>query len=184
MTKGEKEIINGCKRGDQACQEQLYKDYGPMIKAICYRYVGYQTEESKDLFHDIVITVLTNIGSYESSSSLKSWIYRVAVNKCIDFLRGQRLRRTESTDDTPIEYASPERIPDPLTMEQLVKIINTLPVNQKLTFNLYEVEGYSEPEIAQITGLTPTNVRTLISRSKQSLRKKITAFLGKEIDLL
>lgn len=155
-----------------------------MIKAVCYRYVGYETEESKDLFHDIVISVLTKVNSYQSHNSLRSWIYKISVNKCIDFLRLKQIHRTESSDDSLVEFAAPEHHDDTLTMDQLVQIINTLPVNQKLAFNLYEVEGYTEQEIVEIMGMTPTNVRTLISRSKQSLRKRITAYLGKEIDIL
>ena len=184
MTKEEKEIVNGCKRGDGTCQKILYQEYGPTIKAVCYRYLGYQTEEAKDLFHDIVVTILTNIGSYQTISSLGSWIYRVSVNKCIDYLRSQRLRRMESTDEGPAEYPALEHPHDTLTMEQLVEIINTLPANQRMAFNLYEVDGYSEQEIVKIMGMTPTNVRTLISRAKKSLRDRITAYLGKEIDIL
>lgn len=184
MTKEEKDIISGCRRGDVTCQELLYQEYGPIIKAVCYRYLGYQTEESKDLFHDIVVTILTNISSYKTNSSLKSWIYRISVNKCIDHLRSQKIRKVESIDEYPAEYPSLEHPHDTLTMEQLVEIINTLPVNQKMAFNLYEVDGYSEQEIVEILGMTPTNVRTLISRAKQSLRKRIQAYLGKEIEIL
>ncbi|MBO7491742.1 MAG: RNA polymerase sigma factor [Bacteroidales bacterium] len=184
MTSEEKDIINGCRRGDQSCQEQLYKTYGPIIKAVCYRYVGYQTEEAKDLFHDIVVTILTNIHAYKMDSSLKSWIYRISVNKCIDFLRSQNLRKTAADEETMMNYPSSERQNDTLTMDQIIEIINTLPVNQKMAFNLYEVDGFNEREIVEIMGMTPTNVRTLISRAKQSLRKRIQAYLGKEIEIL
>ncbi|MBO7444870.1 MAG: RNA polymerase sigma factor [Bacteroidales bacterium] len=184
MTKEEKDIVNGCKRGDGTYQEILYQEYGPMIKAVCYRYLGFQTEEAKDLFHDIVVTILTNIGSYHKISSLGSWIYRISVNKSIDYLRSQRLRRMESTDEGTTDYPALEHPHDTLTMKQLVEFINTLPVNQRMAFNLYEVDGYSEQEIVQIMDMTPTNVRTLISRAKKSLREKIKAYLGKEIDIL
>lgn len=184
MTNEEKDIINGCKRGDQSCQEQLYRTYGPIVKAVCYRYVGYQTEEAKDLFHDIIVSVLTNIHSYKTDSSFKSWIYRISVNKCIDYTRSQRLRRTESDDELMVNYPSSERQNDTLSMDQLVEIINTLPVNQKIAFNLYEVDGYSEKEIVEMMGMTASNVRTLISRAKQSLRKRLQAYLGKEIEIL
>ncbi|MBO4489431.1 MAG: RNA polymerase sigma factor [Bacteroidales bacterium] len=183
MTNEEKDIINGCKRGDQSSQEQLYRTYGPIVKAVCYRYVGYKTEEAQDLFHDIIVMILTNIHSFKTESSIKSWIYRISVNKCIDYLRCQSVRKTELDDDM-MNYPSSERLNETLTMDQLVEIINTLPVNQKLAFNLYEVEGYNEQEIVKIMGMTPTNVRTLISRAKQSLRNRIQAYLGKEIDIL
>ncbi len=184
MTDKEKDLINGCKRGIPAYQEQFYHEYGPMIKGICYRYTGYETEDSKDLFHDVVVHILTHIGNYKEVSSLTSWVYRTTVNKCIDHYRAMQLRKTASTDEYEIDYPEPSRPNDTLSMEQLVTLINQLSPNQRMVFNLHVVDGYSQEEVTKMLGLTQSNVRTLISRSKESLRKKIKDYLGKEIEIL
>ena len=59
LTEKDIEIIEGCRRGDTACQKMLYDTYGPMVKGICLRYAD-DIQEAEDLFHDIFIFILTH----------------------------------------------------------------------------------------------------------------------------
>lgn len=179
MTEEEKKLIKGCKDGNSASQKQLYLEYGPMIKGICLRYTGDETE-AEDLFHDTFVLILTNFNKYKNNISLAGWLRRITINKAIDYYRSQQYRRTgdlEEIQEVPTESSESEKI---LTMPQLVSFINKLPEKYRMAFNLYEVDGYEQAEIAEIMGESLSNVRSLISRAKSTLRAHIRIFLNHE----
>lgn len=178
MTEKEKKLVKGCKEGNPACQKQLYLEYGPLIKGICLRYTGNE-EEAEDLLHDTFVFVLTNFSSFKEFNTLGGWLRRIAINKAIDYYRYQQYRRTDSIDEI-VEMPQSTSVDAPLTMDQLVKFINELPDKYRMAFNLYEVDGYTQNEIAEIMGESMSNVRSLISRAKSSLRSRIRIYLNHE----
>lgn len=180
MTAEEKQIIDGCRKGNTSCQRQLYDMYGPDIKAVCMRYTG-DEQEGMDLFHDIFVFILTHFGDYDSIQSLGGWLHRIAVNKCIDYYRRQsRYQMMPISDREENLSAKISTGREILTERQILAFVNQLPPKQRMAFNLYEVDGISEAEIVQMMDETPTNVRTLISRAKSKLRDLIRGYLKNE----
>lgn len=179
MTEKEKKLIKGCKEGKSEAQKQLYLEYGPLVKGICLRYTGNESE-AEDLFHDTFVFILTNFGHFKEITSLNGWLRRITINKAIDHYRSQSYRRTDSLDEiieVPQAQVSGDSI---LTMNQLVGFINELPDKYRTAFNLYEVDGFEQKEISEIMGETLSNVRSLISRAKSILRARIRIFLNHE----
>lgn len=180
MTKEEKELINGCVKGKEACQKQLYLEYGPLVRGVCLRYAA-DEDEANDMFHDIFVFILTHFNEFKHITSLKGWLYRITLNKVIDHFRDPRKKTTNPTDsfESVVAPSSP-MIPEILTKEQLMKFINELPEKRRIAFNLAVIDDLPQDEICKLMNETPTNVRTLISRSKESLRNRIRDYLNHE----
>ncbi len=180
VTQEEQRLIDGCIAGKTYYQKQLYLEYGPLIKGICVRYAS-SSEEAEDLFQDIFVFILTHFKEYTNITSLKGWLHRIAVNKAVDHYRSRKRKATDVLeDDSMIAVFPTANIPEVLTMEKLVAFINELPEKRRIAFNLYVIDELDQEEICQIMGETPTNVRTLISRAKESLRNKIKHYLNHE----
>lgn len=180
MSEKEKKLIKGCRAGDKACQQQLYVEYGPMIKGICSRYSS-NLEEAEDLFHDTFIFILVNFKDYKHITSLGAWLRRIAINKAIDHYRKSSRTRTASLDEIDFEPgAEAQPLNEYLSMDKLVGFINQLPDKYRTAFNLYVIDGIDQEEIVRIMDETPTNVRTLVFRARTLLQKKIKQYLNHE----
>ena len=180
VTKEEQKLIDGCVQGRTESQKQLFLEYGPLVKGICLRYAA-SPEEGEDLFHDVFIFILTHFKDFKNITSLKGWLYRISVNKAVDYYRKRRLARfTGFEDEEFVSSVTETPIPEVLTMEQLVAFINELPAQQRTAFNLFAIDGYPQEEIAQMIGETANNVRTLVFRAKKRLQKRIQRYLNHE----
>lgn len=180
LTENEHKIIKGCIQGKIQYQKQLYLEYGPIIQGVCLRYAA-NADEAKDLFHDIIIFILTNFKDFPEITSLGGFIYTLSVNKAIDYYRKHfrypvgSLDNYEELQATPVNF-----MPEILSKEKFLQFINELPGKSKFIINLLLIEDYPELEIAKITGEDINNIRVIISRAKSHLRKKIQNYLNHE----
>ncbi|MCQ2280624.1 MAG: RNA polymerase sigma factor [Bacteroidales bacterium] len=180
MTEEEKKIVEGCIKGKSDCQKKLYLLYGPMIKGICQRYTR-DEESAQDLFHDTFVFILTHFKDFTNISSLPGWLRKIAINKAIDYYRRENHYQVHSIEDMSEEpCASGKTVNETLSMRDIVGFINQLPLKQRTAFNLYVVEGFEQEEIVTMMDESASNVRTLISRAKSTLRNKIGQYMNKE----
>lgn len=180
MTEEEIEIIKGCINGDTSCQKQLYLAYGPLIKGICLRYTANE-QEGEDLFHDTFVYILTNFKKYSTITTLEGWLSRITVNKAIDWYRKTHHHFENAVEDYVDAVSTTIDLDEStLSMEQLTAFINELPIKYRTAFNLNVVDGIEPTEVAKIMGETAVNARSLVSRAKSMLRKRIKKYLRKD----
>ena len=131
VTKEEQKLIDGCIQGKTESQKQLFLEYGPLVKGICQRYAA-SPEEGEDMFHDVFVFILTHFKDYNKITSLKGWIYRIAINKAVDHYRKSRAAKFTPIENEEFVVSAPQTpIPEVLTMDQLVAFINELPDRQR-----------------------------------------------------
>lgn len=133
-----------------------------------------QEEDQKDLYQEIVYQLWKSYDSFDDRSKWSTWMYRVALNTTISFLKRDKSKlkkvSSEGLDNFKMEPFDPvmeERI------EWLYKSIQELSVVEKGIILLY-LEGKRHDEIASITGFSTTNVGTRISRIKEKLKRQIS----------
>lgn len=133
-----------------------------------------QEEDQKDLYQEIVYQLWKSYDSFDDRSKWSTWMYRVALNTAISFLKRDKSKlkkfSSEGLDNFKMEPFDPvmeERI------EWLYKSIQELSVVEKGIILLY-LEGKRHDEIASITGFSTTNVGTRISRIKEKLKRQIS----------
>ncbi len=168
----EKEIIEGCRLGKPACQEALYRLYGPRMKGICQRYA--KTDfEAEDIFQDAFVNVFQNIQHFRDGS-FNSWLRRIFVNAAINNYRKNK-KHYDHQDTAGLEMNDNTQLSglDELSTLELLNLINELPEGYRLVFNLHIVEGYNHKEIGEMLEIAEATSRSQLARAKGLLKKKL-----------
>ncbi len=169
----EKEIIEGCCKGDSAAQRALYERYGPTMFGVCCRYVADRTL-AEDLLHDGFITLFTKIGDYRGEGSFEGWCRRIFVTTALGYLRKHNPLTQADELDKAVWLGSKE--PDALEKmsgREVAELIARLPEGFRTILNLYAVEGYSHKEIGEMLGISEVTSRSQYSRARAKLMEAI-----------
>lgn len=173
-----KEIVKACASGDRQAQFELYRLYSKAMYSICLRMVG-NSGDAEDLLQQSFIDVFTKLDTFRHESSIGSWIKRIAVNNCINFLKKRRLstlglneeKAAALLDDHPNDDSSD----DHLTVAAIKDAVARLPDGYRMVFSLYLFEGYDHIEIAQILNISEATSKSQFSRAKQKLREMLSS---------
>jgi RNA polymerase sigma-70 factor (ECF subfamily) len=150
--------------------ETLHTSYHPMVLQMCTGFVKGDKELAADLSQDVFINVWNALSNFRSESSYKTWIYRIAVNTCL-----QHIRKSKNKVRVPIDHAGAitdtgpdqdERAKDLMTAIGQLQNIDRLIIMMVLEELEYE-------EIARVMGISENNLRVKIHRIKQKLKTLI-----------
>lgn len=146
----------------------VIREYERVIYKVCYLYAT-PYAPLNDLYQEVVLNLWKAFPKFRKECKISTWIYRIALNTCISFMRKEKnipeiVTITRETDHTE------EPDETEIMLRQLYRLINKLGQLEKSIILLY-LEEKSYEEIAEITGLTLTNVATKLSRIKDKLRK-------------
>jgi RNA polymerase sigma-70 factor (ECF subfamily) len=170
----EKELLEGCAKGDRAAQKALYERYCRKMMVICQRYAK-TTAEAEDILQEGFVKVFGWIKSFRGESALGTWITRIMINTALNSQR-QKLYMLPMVDLT--EVSLPEReevILAQFRLEELVAIIQSLPDGCRVVFNLFAIEGYGHKEIAKMMNISEGTSKSQYNRAKSLLRTKLEA---------
>jgi RNA polymerase sigma factor (sigma-70 family) len=165
-------VLKGCCRGDLKAQEDLCKQYYGYVMSIALRFSSCH-DNALEIANDSFLKIFRKIGSYQIDKEFKPWVRKIVVNTAIDFYRKDKKNSVEISIEAAHNEPVDESVMDNLNAEEIVKLINSLPVNYRYTFSLFEIEGYSHDEIARQLGITASMSRTNLTRAKEMLRKMI-----------
>jgi len=170
-------LIEGCRKGRLKDQEGLYKHFYGYVMGICLRYAK-SRDEASEVLNDAFLKVFNKIAMYDNTKLFKAWLRRIVVNTAIDYYR----REHKYDNHVPIEKASREENDfdaiDQLNAEDILKLLQELPPQYRLVFNLYEIEGYSHEEIGEILKIPVGTSKSHLSRAKQRLKALVTEQLS------
>lgn len=165
--------------------EELYHAYKSIVYNTCLSYVQ-QVQEAEELTQNVFIEVNNSLHKFRGESLLKTWIYRIAINKSLDHLKYRRRKKRFAvfTDifsgSNPTETATDFYHPG-VAMENkeksaiLFRAIDQLPEKQKTAFLLSKIEGLGNIEISEVLGKNVGAVESLLSRATDNLRKQLSA---------
>ena len=175
----EKEYIVGLKRNDKFVFSQFVKKYQERIVRICYAYI-HNMGDAEDIAQEVFIEIFKSVNKFKGDSKLFTWIYRIAVNKSLNYLRDNqrknKILRIEnfSNQSLRIQDNSGEDYGQSQDRKNLKKIvflaIDNLPSNQKTAFLLNKYENLSYKEIAEVMDISLSSVESLIFRAKKKLK--------------
>jgi len=165
------ELIRRCSEGEPRAQELLYKRYFSFAMSVCIRYTKDQYE-AMEIVNDSYMKVLGNIGEFDGSKPFRSWYGRILVNSAIDNYRRNakhssylQISEMEATEEQEPQVSAE------LSANEILSLFNRLPDNYRITFNLYEIEGYSHEEIGKILDISTSTSRSNLTRAKKMLRE-------------
>ena len=145
------------------------KMYERVIYKVCYLYTS-PNASLNDLYQEVVLNIWTAFPKFRNECKISTWIYRIALNTCISFIRKEKRLPEFVTLNTDVYGLVDEKDPLHEMLKKLYSLINQLGQLDKSIILLY-LEEKNYEEIAEITGLTITNVATKLSRIKDKLKK-------------
>lgn len=171
-SKSENEIIVGCRKGKAWAQKALYERVGGRMLSVCYRYIQDRTEAEHVMIGGMV-KVYDKIDQYSGEGHFEGWIRRIMVNESLMYIRKQKNMSVEVEIDQSHESTVISVADDHLQTEDLMKMIEKLPIGYRTVFNLYAIEGYSHAEIAEKLGINENTSKSQLSRARKLLQQQI-----------
>ena len=181
-----KEMILKAQEGDMFAFRALVDLYKEQAVRIAYSITG-NLADAQDVAQDAFIRVYRKIGAFNFNSQFSTWIYRIVVNLCRDFLRKKnrsRLVLNDNGQSRPVEERiKDERTPDPakklLIKELKAKIDNALillPEKQQIVFSLKYKKDMKIREIAELMGISVSTVKMHLFRATDKMQKKLGSY--------
>jgi len=168
------QLIKKCLEGNARAQKKLYEKFGPKLMGVCYRYAT-SSAEAQDLLQDGFIKIFEKLDNYSGMGSFEGWMRRIVVNTALDNIRkNKKFLLHSDIDSAEYKLQSNDYIEERLAAQDLLNILQSIPLGYKTIFNLYAIEGYSHKEIAEQLSITISTSKSQYSRAKALLRGKIT----------
>ncbi|MEJ2514311.1 MAG: RNA polymerase sigma factor [Gammaproteobacteria bacterium] len=174
-------MLARARRGDMKAHEVLYASYGTPVYTLGVRMLG-EPALAEEVLQDTCIEVIRNLADFREDDAFGGWVKRIAVNKCLAHLRSAWHRKAQSLepagDDAPaLQPASGD---DPASAvgdgQALERALAELSPTARAVVWLYDVEGYTHQEIADLMGKTVSFSKSQLSRAHERLR----TLLGEE----
>ncbi len=173
--------------------ETIVRTHQEKVRNTCFRFVKNQ-QDADDLAQEVFMQVYESLDHFRNDAELSSWIYRIAANKSIDFLRKRKRKKRfaqlvsifgfaeEQEEITVSSDGDPhQNLEDTQRTQVLQQALERLPVNQKKAIVLSKYEGFSNQEIADIMQVSLSAVESLIHRAKKNLKNMLFNYYEKQI---
>ena len=185
-------LVEGLRRGDQEAPEHLLETYGDRVYRLAIRITGNE-QDAEEVVQDALWTAARKIDTFKGESAFGSWVYRITANAAYQKLRTRRGRRQEvSWDalspglDEQRPYLEPVadwsgRVEEPALQAELRTVltaaINDLPTDYRTAFLMHDVEGLSNPEIAETLHISLPAVKSRVHRSRLFPRQRLGDYM-------
>ncbi len=168
------ELATRCRNGDGEAFEELYRQHAGRLYNLAFRMAG-SAQEAEDLLQEVFLHAYRKLGSFRGDSSLGTWLYRLGMNHCLDYLRGRHARMSQATNSLDEEGAAEPATPMPLTPTVVIRMdleraIGTLPDGCRAAFLLHDVEGFEHHEVAKILGVSEGTSKSQVHKARMKLR--------------
>lgn len=159
--------------------ELLYEKHSRQVYNLALQYVQ-NSDDAQEITQDVFVSVYQQKEKFREEANISTWIYRIAVNKSLDFIKAKKRKKRFALFSIFTSQNEPSHFDHPgVIMEQeeetkaLFAHINDLPDNQKTALILQKIEGKTMAEVAEIMNITPKAVDSLLQRAKANLIKKL-----------
>jgi len=186
-------FIEALREGTNQAYGRLLDDYQQKVFNTCISFVP-NREDAEDIAQDVFVEVFNSISKFEGSSKLSTWIYRIAVNKSLEFIRKKNTKKRFGFmqsllgNDTPIDrssYFTEFNHPGILLEnkeknEILFAAINKLPEAQRIVYTLNKIDDLSYQEVSEITQKSISSIESLLFRAKKNLQELLHEYYKKD----
>ncbi|MFZ4769589.1 MAG: RNA polymerase sigma factor [Ferruginibacter sp.] len=179
------ELIDRIKNGDRTVFKDIVELWQKMVYNTALSIVQVDVD-AEDITQDVFIEVYEKIEGFKGASLLSTWIYRITVNKALDFEKKKKRQKNGGLlkqifavkeIDEPVNFNHPGVLLDNKEKAAILfKALKKLPKNQRVAFTLHKVEGLPYQEIAEIMDTSLYSVESLMARAKTGLKKMLEQF--------
>jgi RNA polymerase sigma-70 factor, ECF subfamily len=185
-------LVEQMRRGEAGAVESLVVAYGDRVYRLAIRITG-NASDAEEVVQDTLLAASRKIDTFRGTAAFGSWVYRITANAAYQKLRAKRSKRNEvswqdlapSFDDkgqhTEVTVDWSKRPKDPAVEGELRSVlcgaIDELPVNFRTPFLLHDVEGLSNPEIAETLHLKLGTVKSRVHRARLFLQRRVADYV-------
>jgi RNA polymerase sigma-70 factor, ECF subfamily len=171
LTRLDAATIREARRGDLAAFARIYQTFADLVNNVAYRIVG-NREDAEEITQEVFLLVYRKLDRFQFQSSLKTWIYRIAVNTALT-RRKQRSVEAERRENYERSVADRVRLdrtdPTPAANDRVQALLDRLPPEQRACLILRSIEGLSYQEIAEALEVNLNTVRSRLKRARENL---------------
>lgn len=185
----EKELVEGVSLKKESAFKELVLLYQKQVIGTCYSFLG-NYEDAQDIAQDVFIEVYESIDKFRRESKLSTWIYRIAVNKSLNYKRVLARRQwvtsiesffgKENNETQKVSAYQSDMPNENIDTEErkavLQKALNKLPESQRIAFTLNKFEELSYQQITEVMQTSLSSVESLIHRAKSNLQKHLVNY--------
>ena len=175
--RAEADLVEAARVGDAAAFDELVGRYMRRAFSVAYRLLG-QRQDAEDVVQDAFLAALTGLDSFERGRPFGPWLLRIVVNRAINLRKSRALRRAEpipeeiaSRQASPLEAAERSQRRD-----ELRRALAELAEPQRWIVELFELDGFTSPEIAEMLEMTEGTVRWHLHQARRALRAALDRF--------
>jgi RNA polymerase sigma-70 factor, ECF subfamily len=167
-------LVERCRQGDLGAFEELYRVHSGRLFSLMCRMVG-NPADAEDLLQDVFLAAHRKLDTFRGDSALGTWLYRLATNLCLDYLRSRAARTSQVTDSLDDEPWIPdagsrslaERTVNKMDLERALAL---LPDGCRAAFVLHDVEGLEHGEVAEVLGIAEGTSKSQVHKARRRLR--------------
>jgi len=175
MADSDAELVTRSQAGDPAAFEELVRQHQRMIHALTFRMTG-SPADAEDLAQEAFLRAWEQLGGFRGSAKFSTWLYRIAVNTCLNWKQSEARRfqlHTRAAEEMAVQAAGAENFSRSSASEVQVALLK-LPAKQRAAVVLTIYDGLNHAEAAQILGCSETTVSWRVFAAKRKLKKHLT----------
>ena len=171
---GDMALVERCRGGDLAAFEELYRTHAGKLFSVACRMLG-NPADAEDLLQEIFLSAHRKLDGFRGESALGTWLYRLATNHCLDYLRSRAARTnqlTDALDDERGEFQAGSHglAEQAVTRMDLERALARLPEGCRAAFVLHDVQGLEHREVAQALGIAEGTSKSQVHKARLRLR--------------
>jgi RNA polymerase sigma-70 factor, ECF subfamily len=172
----DREVIKACQHGEAEAFRALFEAHKDKVYSIALRFGG-NSAVAMDIAQDVFLKLLSSIQEFRGDSSFDSWLYRLVINRCLDYQRRSRrlipileglLDAVRSHKDSALDDLLRAE-----TRNQVQQVVAKLPPDQRIVIVLRYTEGLSYDQIAEILDCSPGTVASRLNRAHKALERRL-----------
>ena len=168
------DLIARCQTGDVEAFEILYRQHAARLYTLACRMAG-SPEDGEDLLQEIFLQAYRKLGSFKGDSAVGTWLYRLALNHCLDYVRSKRAKMSKLTEtlDADTSFEPTARRETPIARLDLERAVERLPEGCREAFVLHDVEGFDHKEVGRLLGIAEGTSKSQVFKARMKLRASL-----------
>ena len=178
-------LLNKISEGDEQAFQYFVEKYHQMVINICYNIVN-NYDDAMDISQEVFIKIYESVKDFRGDSKISTWLYRISVNKSLNFLRSKKRQKwfpgldaifndeEKKIDPVDNDLNAIEHLEQDENKKALYYALHKLPEKQNIAISLNNFEDLSYKEISEVMNISVSEVGVLINRGKKKLEKLIT----------
>ena len=167
------QLLERCQANDRLSQTQLYRMYYNYGMTVASRYAP-NRDDAAEILNDAFVRTMQNLDKFNRELPFKAWFNKILVRCAINYYRRYTVKRLDAqpiteSDDQPFDA----EILSGLSAQDILKLVQQLPQSYRLAFNMYAIEGYTHPEIAEMIGISEGTSKSNLFKARKRLVEMI-----------